>query len=241
MGGLLAFIHLSLGGREKRMRFRAIASDYDGTLAQDGRVDRDTLAGLERVRESGRKLILVTGRELPSLRTVFSSSHLFDRIVAENGALIHNPETGEERLLCPAVSRELVAELRQQGAPLSVGKCIVATVKPHDFAVLRAIRELNLPLQVIFNNESVMIVPRGTSKSTGLSAALSELGLSSESVVGIGDAENDHDLLSLCGCSVAVANAIPALKQRADVVTVGSYGAGVLEVIQRLIDKDSLS
>jgi phosphoglycolate phosphatase (TIGR01487 family) len=222
------------------VRFRAIASDYDGTLARDGRVDRDTLAGLKRARQSGRKLILVTGRELPSLRSVFSRLDLFDWIVAENGALILNPGTGEERLLCPAVSGELVANLRKQGVALSVGKCIVATVRPHDGAVLRAIRELKLKLQVIFNQESVMILPRGTNKSTGLSAALSELGISSESVVGIGDAENDHDLLSLCGCAVAVANAIPALKKRADVVTGGSYGAGVLEVIQGLINKDSL-
>ena len=97
------------------MRFRAIASDYDGTLAQDGRVDRDTLAGLKRARESGRKLILVTGRELPSLRSVFSSLDLFDWIVAENGALIHNPGTGDERLLCPAVSGELVAICASRG------------------------------------------------------------------------------------------------------------------------------
>jgi len=219
---------------------RAIASDYDGTLAEDGRVDRDTLTGLERARESGRKLILVTGRELPSLRSVFSNFDHFDWIVAENGALIHNPANGEERLLCPAVSAELVADLREQGVPLSVGKCIVATVIPHDVAVLRAIRELNLGLQVIFNKESAMVLPRGINKSTGLAAVLSELGISSQSVVGIGDAENDHDLLGLCGCSVAVANAIPALKQRADVVTRGSYGAGVLEVIERVIDKDSL-
>jgi phosphoglycolate phosphatase (TIGR01487 family) len=222
------------------MRFRAIASDYDGTLARDGHVDRNTVAGLERVRESGRKLILVTGRELPSLRDVFSSLHLFDWIVAENGALLHRPATGEERLLCPVASRELVANLRKQGVPLSVGQCIVATVRPHDGAVLLAIRELNLSLQIIFNKEAVMILPRGINKSTGLAAALTELGLACENVVGIGDAENDHELLSFCGCSVAVANAIPTLKQRADLVTGGSYGAGVMEVIHRLIDTDRL-
>lgn len=222
------------------MRFQAIASDYDGTLARDGQVERDTLAGLERARASGRKLILATGRELPSLRLVFTSLHLFDRIVAENGALLHDPVTGEEQLLCPAVSGELVANLQRQGVPLSVGKCILATVRPHDADVLRAIRELNLSMQIIFNNESVMVLPRGINKSTGLSAVLSELGLSSYSVVGIGDAENDHDFLSLCGCSVAVANAIPTLKQRADVVTNGSYGAGVVEIINRLIDTDRL-
>jgi phosphoglycolate phosphatase (TIGR01487 family) len=222
------------------MRFQAIASDYDGTLARDGRVDRETLAGLEQVRESGRKLILVTGRELPSLHEVFSSFHLFDWIVAENGALLHRPATGEERLLCPPASSELVASLRKQRVPLSVGECIVATVRPHDAVVVQAIRELSLSLQVIFNKEAVMILPKGTNKSTGLAAVLTELGIARKSVVGIGDAENDHELLSFCGCSVAVANAIPALKQRADVVTGGSYGAGVMEVIDRLIETDRL-
>jgi hydroxymethylpyrimidine pyrophosphatase-like HAD family hydrolase len=222
------------------MRFRAIASDYDGTLARNGRVGRNTLAGLKRARQSGRKVFLVTGRELPSLREVFSSLHLFDWIVAENGALLYNPATREERLLCPAASPKLVASLRKRGVPLSVGKCIVATVRPHDAAVLLAIRDLNLNLQIILNKESVMILPRGIDKSTGLSAALSELGLSRQSVVGIGDAENDHEFLSFCGGSVAVANAIPALKHRADLVSGGSYGAGVTEVIDRLIDTDRL-
>lgn len=223
------------------MRFRAIASDYDGTLARNGRVGRNTLAGLERARRSGRKLILVTGRELASLRDVFSSFHLFDWIVAENGALLHNPATGEERLLCPAASSRIVSRLRRQGVPLSVGKCIVATVKPHEAAVLQAIQELNLSLQVILNKEAVMILPRGIDKSTGLSAVLSELGISRQSVVAIGDAENDHEFLSGCGCSVAVANALLTLKQRADLVTSRSYGAGVTEVINRLIDTDRLS
>jgi phosphoglycolate phosphatase (TIGR01487 family) len=222
----------------KTMRYRAIASDYDGTLACNGRVDRDTLTALKRVRESGRKLIMVTGRELPSLRQAFSRLPLFDWIVAENGALLHHPATGKERPLCPAPSRKLVANLRQQGMPLSVGRCIVATSRPHEVAVLQTIQELKLDLQVIFNKESVMILPRGTDKSTGLSTLLSELGLSSRSVVGIGDAENDHEFLSLCGCSVAVANATPALKRRVDMVTSGSYGAGVMEVVNRLIDTD---
>ena len=222
----------------QRIRYRVIASDYDGTLACNGRVDRDTLAGLKRARESGRTLIMVTGRELPSLRQAFSRLHLFDWIVAENGALLHRPATAEERLLCPPPSRELVANLRKQKLPLSVGKCIVATSRPHEVAVLQAIQELNLSLQVIFNKESVMILPRGTNKSTGLSALLSDLGLSSRTVVGIGDAENDHEFLSFCGCSVAVANATPELKQHVDVVTGGSYGAGVMEVVNRLIDTD---
>ncbi|MBW4604784.1 MAG: HAD hydrolase family protein [Calothrix sp. FI2-JRJ7] len=44
------------------------ASDYDGTLATDGHVHDATKDALKRLRTSGRKLILVTGRELDDLQ-----------------------------------------------------------------------------------------------------------------------------------------------------------------------------
>ena len=62
-------------------------------------------------------------------------------------------------------------------------------------------------------------------------AALEELKLSPHNVVGVGDAENDQAFLSMCGCSVAVANAISAVKERADVCTSAARGAGVAEFI----------
>src|ERR1051326_2375303 len=52
------------------MRYHALACDYDGTIAHDGRVDEKTLAALERLLASGRRLILVTGRELPELQAI---------------------------------------------------------------------------------------------------------------------------------------------------------------------------
>ena len=73
------------------MRYLLLATDYDGTLALHGRVDEPTLAALERLRETGRKIILVTGRELPELLEIFPEIHLFDLVVAENGALLYVP------------------------------------------------------------------------------------------------------------------------------------------------------
>ena len=70
------------------MRYLALATDYDGTLAQDGRVTQETMASLEKLRATGRKLILVTGRELDELLRIFPGASLFERIVAENGAQI---------------------------------------------------------------------------------------------------------------------------------------------------------
>jgi HAD superfamily hydrolase (TIGR01484 family) len=226
-----------------RFRWQAIAADYDGTLANNGRVAKGTLQTLQRVRESGRKVVLVTGRELDSLQTVFTQLDLFDLIVAENGALLYHPSTGEEKLLGKIPSFAFVEMLRQSGAnPLSVGRSIVATVRPYEATVYQAIRELGLDLQVIFNRESVMTLPAGVDKGTGFRAAVAELGVAAASVVGFGDAENDFAFLSLCGLSVAVANAIPSLKERVHLVTSGEDGAGVVEVLQKLLmAEDSLT
>ncbi|HEY7067297.1 MAG TPA: HAD hydrolase family protein [Chloroflexota bacterium] len=122
--------------------------------------------------------------------------------------------------------------------PLAVGRVIVATWEPHEQAVLDAIRELGLELQVIFNKGAVMVLPAGVNKSSGFQAALDELGLSPHNAVGTGDAENDHAFPALCECAVAVANALPAVKERADSVTAGDHGAGVVELIERLLRDD---
>jgi HAD superfamily hydrolase (TIGR01484 family) len=225
-----------------RFRWQVIAADYDGTLANNGQVARDTLQTLRRVRESGRKIVLITGRELESLQSVFTELDIFDLIVAENGALLYHPSTGEEKLLGTVLPVAFVEMLRQSGAnPLSVGRGIVATVRPYEAAVYQAIRELGLDLEVIFNRESVMTLPAGVDKGTGFRAALAELGVASANVVGFGDAENDFAFLSLCGFSVAVANAIPSLKERVHLVTSGEDGAGVVEVLQKLLTTEDSS
>jgi len=221
------------------LRYLALATDYDGTLAHDGLVDEATLEALKRFRQSGRKLILVTGRELPDLERVFPHLDLFDRVVAENGALLFNPTTKEKRALAERPPEKFIADLKARNvAGLSVGEVIVATWHPHETAVLESIRKLGLELQVIFNKDAVMVLPTGVNKMTGLNHALAEMKLSRHNIAGVGDAENDHAFLNCCECSAAVSNAIPALKERVDLVTHGHHGAGVAEFIGRLIDDD---
>ena len=221
------------------MRYHALACDYDGTLAHDGQVASETLTLLERLLATGRKLILVTGRELDDLRKSFPEVKFFHRVVAENGALLYEPATGQEKALVSAVPDGLVRALRERGIEhFSVGRVIVSTQRPQETAVLAAIRDLGLELQIIFNRGAVMVLPAGVNKATGLTAALESLNLLAHEVVGVGDAENDHAFLTLCGFSVAVANALPALKEHADWVTRSENGAGVGELIEELIGND---
>src|SRR5262249_7036741 len=134
------------------MRYLALACDYDGTIARDGVVAESTLAALIRLKESGRRLILVTGRELDSLLTACPRLDVFDRVVAENGALLYRPDRREQKLLTEPTVGRLVTVLRARGvSPLSVGQAIVSTWQPNETVVLDVIRDLGLELHVVFN------------------------------------------------------------------------------------------
>jgi HAD superfamily hydrolase (TIGR01484 family) len=221
------------------VRYLALAVDYDGTLATHGSVPDDVVAALERLRDTGRKVVLVTGRTLDDLRTHLARTDVFDRIVGENGAVVADPAAGEERTLAEPPPPEFVEGLRERGIhPIRVGRVIVATHEPNETAALQVIRELGIDLQVIFNKGAVMILPANVTKATGLQAALADMELSPHNVVGIGDAENDHAFLELCESSVAVANALSALRKRADVVTEGAHGEGVKQLVDWLIGND---
>jgi HAD superfamily hydrolase (TIGR01484 family) len=224
------------------MRYLALAADYDGTLAHHGKVAPSTVAALRRLKESGRKLLMVTGRELPDLFANFDFPELFDRIVAENGAVLYNPETKEETVLAEPPPPQFVEMLYARGvARISAGRVIVATWEPHQKEVLETIQDLGLEKQVIFNKGAVMVLPSGVNKATGLIAGLLQLGLSPHNCVTIGDAENDHTFLAASECGVAVSNALPALKERADYVTAGDHGRGVEELVDLLIADDLAS
>jgi len=220
------------------MRYTALAVDFDGTIAHDGVVPPHVVDGLRRLRETGRKLLLVTGRELEELLSIFPDVALFDRVVAENGALLYRPASGEREELGDPAPDALVDLLEARGVPISVGHSIVATVEPHETTVLEAIRELGLENQVIFNKGAVMVLPAGVNKASGLKAALKELALSPRNLVAAGDGENDHALLESAEYSVATANAIATLRAKADRVTRETHGDGVLEVIADLIESD---
>ena len=220
------------------MFFVALATDYDGTLARDGKVDRPTVEALEELKRSGRKLLLVTGRDLPDLQRVFPELGLFDLVVAENGALLYDPAKKKETVIAEPPPAAFVARLSELGVtPLTVGRSIVATWEPNENVVLDVIREMALELHIIFNKGAVMVLPSNVNKAWGLKRALRPLCLAPHNVVGIGDAENDQAFLAACGCGVAVANALPSVKAKADLV-VADHGAGVMELVRLLTRTD---
>ncbi|GAA0564900.1 HAD family hydrolase [Chitinophaga japonensis] len=224
------------------MRYCVLATDYDGTIAHHGAVPGEVVESLKALKASGRVLLLVTGRELDELKSIFPAHTLFERIVAENGALIYDPATLEETRLGAPPPPAFVEKLLARGVqPLSKGRVIVATWEPHQATVLEVIKEMGLEHQIIFNKGAVMVLPPGINKSKGLEAALAALGFSRHNVVAVGDAENDTALLQAAECAVSVANALPSLRDISDWVTPADHGAGVMQLADRMREEDLLS
>jgi hydroxymethylpyrimidine pyrophosphatase-like HAD family hydrolase len=219
------------------MLFVALAADYDGTLAHDGAMAPGTLDALKRLKAAGKRLLLVTGRDVESLKSACDALLVFDLVVAENGAVLYFPDSREERCIAPRPPAAFIAALRERGVtPLVVGNGIVATWTPNEQTILEVIRELGLDWQLTFNKGAVMCLAPGVNKASGLASVLHELKLSALNTVGVGDAENDQAFLNVCGCAVAVANALEPVKRSADIITRGKNGAGVIELIERWLD-----
>jgi HAD superfamily hydrolase (TIGR01484 family) len=70
--------------------FKALACDFDGTLASDDRIGPSVHDALERARKAGLRLVLVTGRTFFELTRVCDCIELFDAVVAENGAVVYS-------------------------------------------------------------------------------------------------------------------------------------------------------
>lgn len=216
-------------------RIRALASDGDGTLTKGKNLAIATAKALEKFVATGRRLILVTGENVPQLQKL-PHHKTFDLIVAENGGLLYWPATGKSKRLAEPPPGELIRRVRALGIdPLEIGEIAICTDSRHASKLDGVIQACGLRWRLLFNRDQVMALPDGVDKSSGLCAALKELKLKRHEVVGVGDAENDIALLPCCGLGVAVHTAVVPLKECADLVTKGGAGRGVVELIDRIL------
>ena len=202
------------------LKFGILALDYDGTIARDGIVDSNVRTSIAKARARGIVVILVTGRILSDLKQVAGDLQFVDAVVAENGAVLAFPN-GHSRLIGRPPSPVFIDELRRRAIDFAAGQCIVETDATLAPQILAVIRELELPLVLLFNRNRLMVLPQAISKATGVRTALTALRLSAHNAIAIGDAENDQDLLAACEIGVAVGWGSPALQRNADEIIHG--------------------
>jgi haloacid dehalogenase-like hydrolase/uncharacterized protein DUF87 len=214
------------------VKFGVLALDYDGTIARDGILDSDVKASIAETRARGITVILVTGRILSDLKRVAGDLQFVDAVVAENGAVLAFPN-GHSWLSGHPPPPVFLDELRRRAIDFVAGQCIVETDAALAPRILAVIRELELPLALLFNRGRLMVLPQAISKATGLRQALIALRLSAHNAIAIGDAENDHDLLAACEIGAAVGWGSPALQRSADEVIRGDGPNAVAPYIRQ--------
>lgn len=221
------------------MRYVALAAGFDGTLAINGRCEASCVEALRAIAATGRKLILVTKRELRDLLEIFPEAGIFDYLVAESGAVMHRTATRESTILAHAPPENLVQELhRRQITPLAVGSSSITTSCAHEGEVAATIRKLQLDCEMMTNEDTLIILPGGVSEASGVQAALEELGVSAHNLAAIGNAASDLPLFDLAEHSVAVQNADPLLKHSADRTMRDANSEGFIEFARDLIATD---
>ena len=223
------------------MIFKALACDFDGTLASEDRIGAAARDALGRAHGAGLRLILVTGRTFFELGRVCDCLDLFDAVVAENGAVVYFPRDAMIRDQGPAPPGRLLAELDRRDIPYQAGRVIVGTARADERGVRAALEAAAVSRDLVYNRAALMLVPTGISKGTGLERVLGSLGLSFHDVLAFGDAENDLALFEACGWAACPANGMPALRARADWVFAGENGEGVAAAIAGPILKGELS
>ncbi len=214
------------------MKFGVLALDYDGTIARDGALDTEVRSAIAEVRSHGITVVIVTGRILTELEQVAGDLHFVDAVVAENGAVVWFAN-GHSRQLAYSTSIQLLHELRRRGLQFKVGQCVVELEATAAQDVLAVIRQMELPLVLLFNRGRLMVLPQGVGKGAGLREALATLRLSVHNAMGIGDAENDHDLLAACELGVAVSWGSHLLQEAADEVLIGNGPEAVAGYIRQ--------
>ncbi len=215
------------------MKFCTLALDYDGTIARDGQLDPEVRAAIQQARARGITVVLVTGRILSELKAAAGDLSFVDAVVAENGAVLTLPN-GNARLVAEPPPAVFAEELHRRGIEFAEGQCLIEAADMAAPDVLSAIRDLELPLVLLFNRGRLMVLPLGVSKSIGLGEVLTMLRLSPHNAIAIGDAENDHDLLAACEFGVAVNWGSKALQADADDILVGDGPGAVAPYIRKV-------
>ena len=210
--------------------FQALAVDFDGTLTSRGEVSAKALDAIDQARRSGLVVVLVTGRIGVELRAEFPqiAEHV-DALVLENGAV--TVIDGTTHALSAPVESGLEDALTDRGVPYRRGAVLLAIDGEHAATVAEVIGQLGLDCQIIHNRGTLMVLPAGLTKGSGLAAVLTQMNLSAHNTIAIGDAQNDLSLFATAEIGAAVADAIPSVRQHADLILDEPDGDGVVDLL----------
>ncbi|MGB4196199.1 MAG: phosphoglycolate phosphatase [Methanoculleus sp.] len=223
---------------------RAVATDVDGTLTDRRR--RINTAAVEAIRtlvDAGITVMLASGNTVCFMDSISKMIGTDGTIIGENGGVYRRGFSGPlqvvgDRQVCLEafeILRDYFArkgvELEQYSAEYRFAD--VAFARNIDPAEAQAVIQVQgLDVRVLDTGFAIHLQPPGVSTGAAMRELAVEMGIPTSEILAIGDSENDIEMLEAAGVGVAVANATPATRMAADVVTSRPHGDGFVEAVK---------
>lgn len=212
-----------------------LAFSVEEILNESGQMTAGALNALHTAETAELSLILVTDQIGSDWIAESTWPDLCEAIVAENGAWIYFPHRDVTVTPFGRLAPSILEQLERLDMPLKRGEAILITKASYDEAIIKALQETTGSATVEYKRDTVMILPPGATKGTGLRYALRELGYSPHNVVACGNAPNDRSLFEASELAVTPPNAPSALQETADAVLPQADGQGLQMLIDNLV------
>jgi len=217
---------------------RVVVTDLDRTFSRtDLTWDPAAVASCHALRDAGVRTVLASGQVLGVLADGSPLLDAFDAFILEGGALWGRPEDGWTATAggapCDPGIRALTTALVRRGVQVRRGLASLSVAIEDGPAVQAAPESRHVALRA--NRDRLDATPQGVDKAAALRQLLGQWNLPLAHAVGLGDGENDRDLLQAVGHGVAVANAVPELKAVAHEVAPHAASDAFVWVAQRVL------
>ncbi|CAM3266878.1 Cof-type HAD-IIB family hydrolase [Vagococcus fessus] len=178
------------------------------------------------------KQLFEIGRELDVLIHVFSLSHIYTyRMNQSEHDFLDDPEklTLIDDLNHTPFTDDIILKVNFQSDDMSKLQAIEASLP----------EELKQQLDINYSSARYLeFNPLGVNKGRALKELSEELGIKPEEIIAIGDNMNDRTMIDFAGTGIAVANAVPELKEKADYICTNDHNnSAVAEAIEHFILK----
>lgn len=216
---------------------KAVVIDIDGTLTDMQR--RLDLRAAAAIRKLTVPVILASGNEPGFVKCAAKLIGTSDIMIAENGGVVSMGFDGPvhvsgNKARCQEVLEILGEHFDLEELDGAERRSEVALRRNFDIDAARQVLvDGNIRgIELVDTGFAVHIKGVNVNKGTALVMIAEMMGLNTGDFVAIGDSANDIEMIRAAGLGVAVGNAHPTLKDAADLVTTGWYGAGVLEALK---------
>lgn len=224
--------------------FKVVASDFDGTLTNGGRLlSLEAVRALRALQFRGVKVSLISGMNYPSLYKLSFYLGCRGAVIAENGAVIGYGgqfrvlgEKGPSLKVLEALRRRfpsLVESWDNRYRSIDIG---FERNLPRD-EVSRFVMENSRDIRFVDSGVAYHLLDRRVDKGVGLRVAAELMKVKTSDIAAIGDNENDLELFQEAGFSIALANAPEKLKREADHVASHEDGLGFIEAANLIMGK----